>query len=67
MKKYLDDLFTHNEIIDNSEFNYSSKEDILKSLAAVSYANENGYLIESDGTYIESENFVTKHWRARKK
>ena len=66
MKKYMDDLFMQNEIIDNSQFNYSNKEDILKSLAAVSYAKENGYLIETDGTYIESENFITKHWRARK-
>ena len=30
------------------------------------YAKENGYLIETDGTYIESENYITKHWRARK-
>ena len=66
MKKYMDDLFMQNEIIDNSQFNYSNKEDILKSLAAVSYAKENGYLIETDGTYIESENYITKHWRARK-
>lgn len=66
MKKYLDDLFTQNEIIDNGTFKYSSKEDILKSLAAISYARENGYSIETDGTYIESENFVTKHWRARR-
>lgn len=66
MKKYMDDLFMKNEIIDNSQFNYSNKEDILKSLAAVSYAKENGYFIETDGTYIESENYITKHWRARK-
>lgn len=66
MKKYMDDLFAQNEIIDNSTFDYSSKNDILKSLAAVSYAKENGYSIESDETYIESENFVTKHWRAKK-
>ena len=49
----MDNLFMQNEIIDNSQFNYSNKEDILKSLAAVSYAKENGYLIETDGTYIE--------------
>ena len=66
MKKYMDALFMQNEIIDNSQFNYSNKEDILKSLAAVSYAKENGYFIETDGTYIESENFITKHWRAKK-
>lgn len=66
MKKYMDELFDQNEIIDNGNFDYSSKDDILKSLAAVSYAKENGYSIESDETYIESENFVTKHWRAKK-
>lgn len=66
MKKYMDDLFLQNEIIDNKTFNYSTKEDVLKSLAAVSYAKENGYSIETDCTYIENENFVTKHWRARK-
>jgi hypothetical protein len=66
MKKYMDDLFKQNEIIDNTQFNYSNKEDILKSLAAVSYAKENGYSVETDGTYIESENYITKHWRARK-
>lgn len=42
MKKYMDDLFMQNEIIDNSQFNYSNKEYILKSLAAVSYAKEMG-------------------------
>lgn len=66
MKKYMDALFRQNEIVDNGTFNYSTKEDILKSLAAVSYAKENGYSIETDDTYIESENYVTKHWRARK-
>ncbi len=66
MKKYMDDLFKQNGIIDSSNFDYSNKADILKSLAAVSYAKENGYEIESDNTYIESENFVTKHWRAKK-
>ena len=66
MKKYMDDLFMQNDIIDNSLFNYSNKEDVLKSLAAVSYAKENGYLIESDGTYIEREKYITKHWRAKK-
>lgn len=66
MKKYMDDLFLQNEIIDNKTFNYSTKEDVLKSLAAVSYAKENGYSIETDGTYIKNEKFVTKHWRARK-
>ena len=68
MKKYMDELFRQNTSgdIDNSTFDYSKKEDVLKSLAAVSYAKENGYLIETDGTYIESENYVTKHWRAKK-
>ena len=69
MKKYMDELFrqSENRVIDNNTFDYSRKEDVLKALAAVSYAKENGYLIETDGTYIESENFITKHWRARKK
>ncbi len=66
VKKIMDDLFKQNEIVDNSTFDYSSKDDILKSLAMVSYAKENGYEIESDDTYIESENFVIKHWRAKK-
>lgn len=66
MKKYMDDLYNQNEIVDNETFNYANKEDILKSLAAVSYAKENGYSIETDGTYIENENYVIKHWRARK-
>ena len=66
MKKYMDELFKENKIIDNRMFDFLSKDDVLKSLAAVSYAKENGYSIETDGTYIESENFVTKHWRAKK-
>ena len=68
MKKYMDELFSQSNTgdIDNRSFDYSKKEDVLKSLAAVSYAKENGYFIETDGTYIESENYVTKHWRAKK-
>jgi len=68
MKKYMDDLFSQSDghFIDNGSFDFSNKDDILRSLAAISYAKENGYLIETDGTYIENENFVTKHWRARK-
>jgi ABC-type antimicrobial peptide transport system permease subunit len=69
MKKYMDSLFSQSEkgIIDNSTFDFSDKDEILKSLAAISYAKENEYLIETDGTYIESKNFITKHWTARKK
>ena len=66
MKKYMESFFRQNKIVDNSTFDYSDKTDVLKSLAAVSYAKENGYIIETDGTYIESENYVTRHWRARK-
>ena len=66
MKKYMESFFRQNKIVDNSTFDYSDKTDVLKSLAAVSYAKENGYIIETDGTYIECENYVTRHWRARK-
>lgn len=63
MKKYMK-LLDKDGVIDNSVFAFSSKEDVLKSLAAVSYAKENGYEIESDGTYIEIDDIVTRHWRA---
>lgn len=68
MKRFMDNMFnqSNEDFIDNRNFDYSKKDGILKSMAAVSYAKENGYLIETDGTYIESENFVTKHWRAKK-
>ena len=66
MKKYMDGLFAQNEVVDNRQFDYSSKGDVLMSLAAVSYARENGYSIETDGEYIEGENYTIKHWRARK-
>jgi hypothetical protein len=65
MKKFLDSQEINGKI-DSSNLNLNEKKDVLASMAAVTYARENGYLIEIDEDFVESDEFKIRHWRAKK-
>ena len=65
MKKFLDSQSTNGKL-DSSNLCLNEKKDVLASMAAVTYARENGYLIEVDNDFVESDEFKIRHWRAKK-
>jgi hypothetical protein len=65
MKKFLDSRSTNGKF-DSSNLTINEKKDVLASMAAVTYARENGYLIEIDEDFVESDEFKIRHWRAKK-
>ena len=65
MKKFLDSQETNGKI-DSSNLSLNEKKDVLASMAAVTYARENGYLIEIDDDFVETDEFKIRHWRAKK-
>jgi hypothetical protein len=65
MKKFLDSQEINGKI-DSSNLNLNERKDVLASMAAVAYARENGYVIEIDEDFVESDEFKIRHWRAMK-
>ena len=65
MKKFLDSQSINGKI-DSTNLSLNEKKDVLASMAAVTYARENGYLIEIDNDFVESDEFKIRHWRAKK-
>lgn len=65
MKKFLDGQLINGKI-DSSNLSLNDKKDVLTSMAAVTYARDNGYLIDVDEDFIESDEFKIRHWRAKK-
>lgn len=65
MAKFLEKQSINGKI-DSSNLRLNEKKDVLASMAAVTYARDNGYLVETDEDFIESEEFKVRHWRAKK-
>lgn len=65
MKKFLDSQAANGKI-DSANLGLSEKKDVLASMAAVTYARDNGYLVEIDEDFVESDEFKIRHWRAKK-
>ena len=65
MKKFLDNN-QKNGKVDGAEILLNSQKDVLASLAAVTYARDNGYSIEIKDDFVESSEFKIRHWRASK-
>jgi len=65
MKQFLDSQSSNGKI-DSSNLSLNDKKDVLASMAAVTYARDNGYLIEIDEDFVESDEFKIRHWRAKK-
>ena len=65
MKKFLDSNQSDGKV-DGKRIQLNSQKDVLASIAAVAYAQDNGYSIEIDEDFLESNEFKVRHWRAEK-
>lgn len=52
---------------ESSPESLENKENVLSTLAALTYAKENGWKISSSDEYIQNENFKMRKWEASKK
>lgn len=66
MKVYLERLMGDRESVDSAHIPLQSKNDILASLSAVAYSGENGYTVEPEEGYIETEQMVLRNFTIRK-
>ena len=62
-KKYLETLLGKRHEISSSEVPLNKKEDLLMILSAAAYAQENGFKIESEDGYFETENMILKAFK----
>lgn len=66
MKIYVEKLLAGRESVDSSHIPLRSKNDILASLSAVAYSGENGYIVEPDEGYLETEELVLRNFTIRR-
>ncbi len=66
MKVYVEQLMGEREFIDSAHIPIRSKNDILASLSAVAYSGENGYVVEPEEGYIETEQMLLRNFTIRK-
>ncbi len=62
-KQYLKSLMGNHRELTSNTIVLNSKEDLLMTLSAVAYAEENGYKLEVGDTYFEVENMILKSFR----
>ena len=65
MKEFLERA-QKNGRIDGTDIPLNDKKDVLASLAAVTYARDNGYVVEIEDEFLETDQFMVRHWRAKK-
>ena len=66
MKAYVEQLMGDREFIDSAHIPIRSKNDILASLSAVAYSGENGYIVELEEGYMETEQMLLRNFTIRK-
>lgn len=66
MKAYVEQLMGEQEFIDSAHIPIRSKNDILASLSAVAYSGENGYVVELEDGYMETEQMLLRNFTIRK-
>ncbi len=66
MKAYVEQLIGDREFIDSAHIPIRSKNDILASLSAVAYSGENGYIVELEEGYMETEQMLLRNFTIRK-
>lgn len=66
MKAYVEQLMGGQEFIDSAHIPLRSKNDILASLSAVAYSGENGYVVELEEGYMETEQMLLRNFTIRK-
>ena len=66
MKLYVEQLMGEKKFLDSAHIPIRSKNDILASLSAVAYSGENGYVIELEEGYVETEQMLLRNFSIRK-
>lgn len=66
MKAYVEQLMGGQEFIDSAHIPIRSKNDILASLSAVAYSGENGYVVELEEGYMETDQMLLRNFTIRK-
>lgn len=66
MKAYVEQLMAGQGFIDSAHIPIRSKNDILASLSAVAYSGENGYVVELEEGYVETEQMLLRNFSIRK-
>ena len=66
MKAYVEQLMGEQTFIDSAHIPIRSKNDILASLSAVAYSGENGYVVELEEGYMETEQMLLRNFTIRK-
>lgn len=62
-KQYLKRLLGKNHELKSQDVPLNSKEDLLMILSAAAYASENGYKVEFEDGYFETEHMILKSFR----
>lgn len=66
MKAYVEQLMGEQTFIDSAHIPIRSKNDILACLSAVAYSGENGYVVELEEGYMETEQMLLRNFTIRK-
>ncbi|MCD7752740.1 MAG: DUF5716 family protein [Lachnospiraceae bacterium] len=66
MKAYVEQLMGERGFVESTHIPISSKRDILASLSAVAYSGENGYVVEPQEGYRETDEMLLRNFIIRK-
>jgi len=66
-KAYIKSLIGNKGEISSDEIPLTSKNDLLMALSAVAYAKENGFQVEAEEGYIESNHMLLKAFRVKER
>ena len=66
MKTYLEKQMGSGRTIRGDQLPMQSKDDLLSTLSAVAYGQENGFIIEPKDEYIETDNLIIRNFDIRK-
>lgn len=67
MKAYVERLMAGRGSVDSAHIPLRSKNDILAGLSAVAYSGENGYIVETEDGYMETEQLILRNFTIRRK
>ena len=66
MRAYVERLMGTRKCIASKNIPFRSKDDVLANLSAIAYSGENGYIIELEDSYMETEQMLLRNFIIRK-
>ena len=67
MKNYLEALLGDRTEISSEEVPMKSKRDLLSALSAVAYGSENGYEIQAEDGYLETQQMLLRRFKIERR